>query len=270
MTTAYRKGRVIVAAAIIALFAVPVGVAGPASAAPPSEPVAKYVAVGDSVAAGQGTGVYVDTCLRSPLGYPALLDAEPRTNLLRNAACTGADFADVAVQLDQVNKGTTLITLTAGANGVNLPGLFAACSSTPPGGDPSPQCIAALGLAGAYIEQQLPLELGAALSEIGDRSPRARTVVTGYALPFAPLPSPVFTAVNGLTAALNAALAGTVAVAQAQGANVVFADVAPAFAGHGAFGGDPWVGEDPANLETFLHPNAEGYQAYAAVVGAVR
>jgi lysophospholipase L1-like esterase len=118
------KGRVtgIAAAAIIALVAIPAGIAGPAAAAPPSSPsssstVAKYVALGDSVAAGQGAGGYVDACLRSPSGYPALLDAAPRTNLLRNSSCSGATIADVAAdQLSEVNRGTSLVTLTVGAN----------------------------------------------------------------------------------------------------------------------------------------------------------
>ena len=55
-----RKGRVraSIVAAFIALVAIPVGIAGPVAAAPDSSssPVDKYVALGDSVAAGQGGG----------------------------------------------------------------------------------------------------------------------------------------------------------------------------------------------------------------------
>ncbi|MCD2444199.1 SGNH/GDSL hydrolase family protein [Agromyces sp. SYSU K20354] len=262
MTTAFGKGRAMVVAAIIALFAVPIGVAGPAAAAP-SSPVAKYVALGDSFAAGQGTGVYIDACLRSPLGYPALLDAVPRVNLLRNASCTGADFDDVDAQLAQINRGTTLVTLTIGANGVNLPGLLAACVP-----DPNAQpCLIALAAANTYLTTELGPEAGATIAAISSRSPNARVVVTGYPLPLAP---GVADGVNLGAATLNAVLAATVSAAQAQGANVVFADVTAAFLGHGAFGPDPWLGQDPGNLETFLHPNAEGYQAYAAVIEAVR
>src|SRR5687768_14924690 len=121
-----RRRRVLtpILAALIALVAIPVGIAGPVAAAPDSSSssqVEKYVALGDSVAAGQGGGNYLDACLRSPAGYPALLDAQPKVNLLRNAACTGATITDVtANQLGQVNRGTTLVTVTVGANGVNL------------------------------------------------------------------------------------------------------------------------------------------------------
>ena len=92
-------------------------------------------------------------------------------------------------------------------------------------------------------------------------------MVTGYPLPLAP---GVADAVNFGVATMNAIISATVAAAAAQGVNVVFADVTVAFLGHGAFSADPWVGEDPANPETFLHPTAEGYEAYAAVIDAVR
>ncbi|GAA1819735.1 SGNH/GDSL hydrolase family protein [Agromyces neolithicus] len=262
MTTSIGKGRAIVVAAFIALFAIPVGVAGPAAAAPPP-PVAKYVALGDSVAAGQGTGVYIDACLRSPLGYPALLDAEPRTNLLRNASCTGADFTDVDLQLSEINRGTTLVTMTVGANGLDLPGLLAACVPDPN----TPQCTAAILAANTYLTSELGPELGETLAAISSLSPNARIVVTGYPLPLAP---GIADGVNTGVAIMNTILSTTVTAAAAQGVNVVFADVTAAFLGHGAFGPDPWVGQDPANPETFLHPNAAGYQAYASVVGAVR
>ena len=39
---------------------------------------------------------YHNKCLRSPNGYPALLDAENQIHLRANAACTGATTSDVA------------------------------------------------------------------------------------------------------------------------------------------------------------------------------
>ena len=262
MSTALGKGRAIAVAAIIALFAIPVGVAGPAVAAPPP-PVAKYVALGDSYAAGQGTGVYLNACLQSPLGYPGLLDAEPRVNLLRNAACTGADFDDVDMQLSQLNRGTTLVTLTVGANGLDLPGLLAACFPDPN----TLPCFTAIGMANTYLSTELGPELAETIAAISSRAPNARIVVTGYPLPLAP---GVADAVNVGVATMNTIISTTVAAAAAQGVNVVFADVTAAFLGHGAFSLDPWLGQDPANPETFLHPTAEGYEAYAAVISAVR
>lgn len=267
MTASFtRKGRVIVAAAIIALISIPAGIAGSAAAAPDtsSSPVAKYVALGDSVAAGQGGGGEVPACLQSPAGYPALLDAESGTNLLRNASCTGATIADVAsVQLGQINRGTTLVTVTAGANGIDLPGIAAACLSQDP-----IACGAALAAAQSYLESgQLQAELGPLLVAITERSPRATIVVTGYPIPFATGVSTATDVANQLAAGLNLALSSTVFAAASGGVPVVFADVSADFGNaHGMFTPDPWLGVNPADPLTFLHPNAAGYVAYRNAV----
>jgi lysophospholipase L1-like esterase len=258
-----RKGRATasIVAAIIALVAIPAGIAGPVAAAPDSSssPVEKYVALGDSVAAGQGGGGYVDACLRSPAGYPALLDAEPKVNLLRNAACTGASISDViASQLQQVNRGTTLVTVTVGANNVDLPAIYAACVS----GLPTPECVAALVEAETYLlSGQLQTELGALLTSISARAPNAQIVVTGYPIPFAPGLSEITDIVNSLVAGLNTALSSTVAGAAGQGVPVAYAPVD--FSGHVyGSGGVPWIGVDPTDLVTFLHPTPAGYLVY--------
>lgn len=261
-----RKGRVTASlvAAIIALVAIPAGIAGPVAAAPDSSssPVEKYVALGDSVAAGQGGGGYIDACLRSPAGYPALLDAEPKVNLLRNAACTGASIADVtATQLQQVNRGTTLITVTVGANNVDLPAIYAACVS----GLPTPECVAALVAAETYLlSGQLQTELGALLASISALAPRATIVVTGYPIPFEPGLSEVTDIVNQLVASLNLSLSSTVEAAAAQGVQVVFAPID--FTGHGFGSADPWIGVNPNDPVTFLHPTPTGYLVYRAAV----
>ncbi|MEF3403644.1 SGNH/GDSL hydrolase family protein [Agromyces sp. CCNWLW203] len=263
------KGRVtgIAAAAIIALVAIPAGIAGPAAAVPPSSPpsssssaVAKYVALGDSVAAGQGAGGYIDACLRSPSGYPALLDAAPRTNLLRNASCSGATIADVAAsQLSQVNRGTTLVTLTVGANEVDLTGILVAC--TPP--SPVEACIAAVGAAQAYLASgKLATDVSGLVAVIADRSPGAEILVTGYAIPFAPGYSPLTDDVNALTAVMNGLIRAGVAGVAASGIDAEYVDVTPLFAGHGVGSVDPWLGADPSDPLSFLHPNAAGYLAY--------
>lgn len=261
-------GRVLgsVAAVIIALVSIPIGIVGPAQAVPPSSsssPIEKYVALGDSVAAGQGGGGYVDDCLRSPAGYPALLDAQQGVNLLRNPSCSGATIADVSsAQLSQLNRGTTLVTVTVGANGIDLPGTLNACLA-----GFTPECAAAFAAAQWYLESGvLPVELGALLAAIAERSPRALTVVTGYPIPFAPGLGPVTDGANALAAALNTLIAQTVAVAASQGAQVVYADVSASFAAHGVGTADPWLGANPGDPLTFLHPNAAGYVAYRDAV----
>lgn len=260
------KGRVtgIAAAAIIALVAIPAGIAGPAAAAPPSPPssssVAKYVALGDSVAAGQGAGGYIDTCLRSPNGYPALLDAAPRMNLLRNPSCSGATIADVAAgQLSEVNRGTTLVTLTVGANEVDLPGILAACSTA----QPTLECADAVQAAQEYLASgQLSIDLAGLIAMLAGRSPGAEILVTGYAIPFQPGLQPLTDQVNALTWAMNALIQAGVSGPAASGIDVGYVDVTSAFAGHGVGSADPWLGADASDPLTFLHPNAAGYTAY--------
>jgi len=258
-----RKGRFTasIVAAIIALVAIPAGIAGPVAAAPDtsSSPVTKYVALGDSIAAGQGGGGYLDACLQSPAGYPALLDAQPKVNLLRNAACTGASITDVAgTQLEQVNRGTTLITLTVGANNVDLPAIYAACVS----GLPTPECVAALIAAETYLlSGQLQAELGALLASISALAPRATIVVTGYPIPFEPGLSEITDIVNQLVAALNFNLSSTVDGAAGLSVPVDFAPVD--FSGHVyGSGGVPWIGVVPTDPVTFLHPTPAGYLVY--------
>src|SRR5215207_6672251 len=77
----------------------------PAAAQSNSGPV-DYVALGDSYAAGQGGGDYIDqTCLESPNGYPYLLDPKKRIRLSANAACSGASTSEVIeTQLSALNE----------------------------------------------------------------------------------------------------------------------------------------------------------------------
>jgi lysophospholipase L1-like esterase len=256
-----RKGRVraSIAAAFIALVVALVGIAGPVAAVPGASPVSKYVALGDSVAAGQGGGDYVDACLRSPAGYPELLNAEPKVSLLRNAACTGATITDVATtQLAQINRGTTLVTVTVGANGVNLQAIYAACVT----GQTPDACAAALNDAATYLNSgQIPGQLGDLITTIGARSPHATIVVTGYPVPFVPGYSLLTDNVNQLVELLNTQLGLTALTA---GAHVKWAPVE--FGVHRIGGAEPWLGADPTDPLTFLHPTPAGYIAYRDAV----
>lgn len=280
------KRRILAALAAVALglgFA-GAGAASAAAAQPPA--VVKYVALGDSIAAGQGGGVPLDSCARTDGGYAAQLDDVPRINLLRNAACTGATIEDTWDQLSQVNRGTTLVTLTVGANDLGLDEVYAQCATVPDGGDLN-ACLAAvqaaIGGAPALVEP-LAMLIGA----IAQRAPNATIVVTGYPHLLEPVNlelcleflsievcqalSSLVVAVNTATDALNAAIEGAVALAAGTGANVVYADVVDAFAGHGMqlvpeAPSDPWFGTDPVNDPAgFLHPTFEGYTAYMQVI----
>lgn len=260
-----RRGLRSTAAVVIALVALLLGVSAPAYAAPPTTPVQKYVALGDSYAAGQGAGAPLDGCLRSTAAYPVLLDAEQRINLLRTAACSGATIADVtATQLSQVNRGTTLVTLTVGANDVGAGAIYAACSGAPL----SDACDAAIDSAQAALNSGIiGADLFALIRAIAERAPNAQIIVTDYPLPFAAGTNDwIANYVNGATAILDDQIAGAVAAAAANGVNTETASVAYAFAGHQVGNADPWLGANPTDPITFLHPTAAGQGIYRSAV----
>lgn len=260
-----RKSRIIgslaaTSVAVLALF----GVSAPAFAVP-SSPVAKYVSLGDSYAAGQGAGVPLDDCLRSTSAYPVLLDAVPRTNLLRQAACSGATIEDVATtQLSQVNRGTTLVTITAGGNDLGVGQIYAYCV------DPQTQleCAAAVAAAGEKLfTGEVGADLGALIVATAERAPNAKIIVTDYPMLFADGLDPLTETINAYTELLNAQIAGAVAGTQALGIDVELASVVQAFAGSEyPFGNPPLLGLDPGDAVGFLHPTAAGQAVYRDVV----
>ncbi|WP_022890772.1 SGNH/GDSL hydrolase family protein [Agromyces italicus] len=262
-----RKARhgIVAAAAAVALLAIPIGIALPAQAAPPQTSVAKYVALGDSLAAGQGTGTPLDACLRTGAGYANGLDALPRINLLRNPGCSGASIGDVAdSQLGQVNRGTTLVTITAGAGDLDVGAVYAACAPDPT----SPSCEFAYGQALSTLQSGVIGErLATLIAAVSERSPRTDILVTGYPLPFDDVVPGLPQQINDAVGLLNANIAGAVA-SLAQAVPVGYVDVTEAFADHGAGSADPWLGQNPGDPITFLHPNAAGYAAYTNVVHA--
>jgi lysophospholipase L1-like esterase len=236
--------------------------------------IGQYVALGDSYAAGQGGGAdsYLNRCLQSTNGYPALLDAEKKIHLRADVACTGATTSVVASeQLSALKQSTKLVTLTTGAADLGLSAVLAACTAGAP-----TQCQAAIQSALLL----LPARCGAD-SALGDRlnnlynavaaaAPHARIVVTGYPLLFELRQGDANLAIkariNAATTLLNCAIEQAVADARTAGLNIVYIDVSTAFAGHGIGGTDtPFINPPGTGTEAF-HPTAPGYVAYAAAI----
>ena len=240
--------------------------------------IGQYVALGDSYAAGQGgsaPGDYLNDCLQSPNGYPALLDAENQIHLRANAACTGATTSDVAEeQLSAPKQGTRLVTLTVGAADLGLSEVLAACTAVPP-----TECQTAINNALALLavspggESVLGGRLTDLYAEVADAAPNALIVVTGYPLQFELVQGdPNFALkaqINSATAALNLTIKTAVKSAQNSGINIVYADVTAAFDDHGIGGsGVSFINPPEAGTNAF-HPTPAGYVAYAAAISAV-
>ena len=151
--------------------------------------IGQYVALGDSYAAGQGASAledYLNRCLQSPNGYPALLDAENQIHLRANAACTGATTSAVAnEQLSALKQGTRLVTLTVGAADLGLSRVLVACTA----GTPT-QCQGAIRSANLLLpaecgdESELGRRLTDLYADVAAPAPNALIVATGYPLLF--------------------------------------------------------------------------------------
>jgi len=231
----------------------------PATAALPTS-VDQYVALGDSFAAGQGAGPYLNACRQSNNGYPALLGAVTGVNLLRNATCSGATTVNVnATQLSSLNRETTLVTLTVGGNDLNAVRVAGTCIALPFA------CKASVNAALNRLPA-LAVSLTNTYARIAAAAPNAQILVTGYPLLFKTPVNDFFDSITTLNAgmtALNATIQGAVGMA---GTNFHFVDVASAFAGHGIGSADPWIRSGGADA---LHPNAAGYIAYKNALQAV-
>jgi len=240
--------------------------AGPAAAG--NSGTVQYVALGDSYAAGQGGGEYLNDCLESPNGYPYLLDSKMRIDLRANAACTGASTSEViSTQLSKLNKDTELVTLTVGAADLDLSGVLAACTVVPP--DPV-GCQNAINIALGQLAV-----LGGSLSElytlVDNAAPNALIVVTGYPYLIEIVPGDPTAAIkdqiNDAITILNGTIQRAVE-AQPDGVKILYVDVTAEFAGHGIGSEEPFINSDGDDA---YHPNAAGYRAYAkAIFAAIR
>ena len=238
--------------------------------------IGQYVPLGDSYAAGQGGGAdsYVNSCLQSTKGYPALLNAQKRIRLRANPTCTGATTYQVDTkQIRALKRSTRLVTLTVGAADLGLSAVLAACTAGTPA-----QCDTAIRSAGLLLptscgdESPLGDRLTDLYAAVAAKAPKALIVVTGYAplfqLATADPGLAIKAQINGATALLNCAIKKAVADAQAAGDDTVYVDVTAAFAGHEIGStGVPFINPPGTGTEAF-HPTAAGYVAYAAAISS--
>jgi lysophospholipase L1-like esterase len=259
-TLKLRRQRSTIAAGLATLAMVLGAAAIPAEAASKTN----YVALGDSYAAGQGAGPYLDACFRSENSYAELADQAKNIKLTTNAACSGNTTADIAAtQLRRLNKGTELVTITAGGNDLNVGAIAVLCGGG--AGLGSPACQQSLASAQNLISSgELSSRVARLILAVKAEAPRAKIVVTGYPHLFESAPGLPDQA-NLFVDALNGSI-----VQAATGA--LYVDVTGAFAGHGIGSADPWINYNynptvPLTPDSY-HPNAAGYKAYYAALKA--
>lgn len=184
----------LVAALAVACAAPPAGNSG-TSASTVSTKRLNYVAVGDSFAAAPGVPDPAPPagCRKSTNDYPSILARELKVRSFVDVTCSGAKTEDittraqqptggsVARQIDAVDAGVDLITVTIGANDVGLPSDAKGCQAE---SDDPPPCTNKFVVGNAdRISQvsiaQLPV-WGALVDRLREAAPHARIVFVGY------------------------------------------------------------------------------------------
>ncbi|MGN7800800.1 SGNH/GDSL hydrolase family protein [Leifsonia sp. 22587] len=224
----------------------------------PLTPATRYVALGDSYAAGFGGGAEQGKCRLSANGYPSVFARKAGIDLVVNAACAGATTSDLLKhQLIALDDRTDLVTVSIGGNDLGVAEIAGDCAAGKAAACRN-EVTAALSLLNV-----LPDRLQTVYSAIAQAAPNARVVVTGYTLLYdvsAP-GAPDFqtsAAINAATLGLNEVIRQAVDDQRAAGKPLTFLPVD--FAGHEVGDAKPWLNTTGADV---FHPTAAGYAEYA-------
>ncbi|WP_433888572.1 SGNH/GDSL hydrolase family protein [Streptomyces sp. CA-111067] len=218
-----------------------------------------YAALGDSYAAGVGSGSYDSAsgdCERSTKAYPALWAADHSPSSFAFTACSGARTGDVVKkQLGQVSSATTLISVTIGGNDAGFSDVMSTCVF-----NSESSCLSRVAQARAFVDKSLPALLDTAYDAIHAKGPDARVVVVGYPRFYA-VPGDC---VGGLSDAARSAVNGAaddldgVIAKRAADHGFAFADVRDRFTGHELCSGSPWLHSVTLPVDESYHPTAAG------------
>jgi lysophospholipase L1-like esterase len=252
----------------------------PITATAQPDTIKRYVALGDSVAAGAGlplasnADAEAQLCARSPQGYPNMV-AQRSGLLLQNLTCSGAKVDEgiygsqrvadstIPAQLDRAFAHGTpdVLTITIGANDARWSQFVGQCVRMHCGSFVDDARVTAYLL-------DLRLELYMTLYKIWQHSNGhpPQVLFTGY---YDPLNGNTCAAAPGVTAAESAWLSNKAASLNSAIRTTVLSSgladfVAIDFSGHDLCSEDSWIQglNDPAPS----HPNAAGQEAIAAAV----
>lgn len=228
--------------------------------------VSRYVALGDSYAAGIGAGTRLGPFDRTDAGYPrAVADATGLSSAYQ--AVLGATTEDVLRdQVGALDERTELVTLTVGGNDAGfVPVLLEVVA---------PAWLSrsddAIDGALEVVTEQLPGRLTRVLETVRARAPRAQVLCTGYPHLFNGVSDcSLLTFVSEhemarLRVAADALVAVVLAAAHEAGAVTV--DVRDGFAGHQVCDEREWINGLSWPLADSYHPNAQGHAAYGDLV----
>ncbi|MEY9846441.1 SGNH/GDSL hydrolase family protein [Streptacidiphilus sp. MAP5-3] len=199
----FRRSGTALLGALLAVSATPATPATQAAAVAAPAAGVEYIALGDSFAAGPTLmpqdGYHPDPCLQSDVDYPHLLARDLGITAFRDVTCSGATSANVLttpqtadlpggsgvpLQIGAVSPSTALVTLTIGANDIDLAQFAAGCVNLmpPPLGTSCKATETAGGVdkGAALVAAEAP-RLAAVLDAVHQRAPQARILITSYA-----------------------------------------------------------------------------------------
>lgn len=236
--------------------------AAQAAAAQPS-----YVALGDSYASGDGTGVYYNdgtSCYRSPDAYAPLI-AAAKGYSLSFEACSGATTSTViSSQLGPLSAATSLVTIQIGGNDAGFTNAMENCALY------YFTCTSAINSANSEIENQLPGLLAKTYAAVRAGAPNAQVVVLGYPRLFDAAGDTC--GVNLLTSSHEKALNNTANLldstiqTEADDYGFTFVDPRTAYSTHELCQSHPWLNNVTLPIQESYHPNIAGEADFATLI----
>ncbi len=226
-----------------------------------------YVALGDSYASGDGTGVYYNdgtSCYRSPDAYAPLI-AAAKGYSLSFQACSGATTSTViSGQLGTLNSSTSLVTIQIGGNDAGFTNVMENCALY------YFTCTSAIHTADSEIENQLPGLLNTTYKDIRADAPNAKVVVLGY---------PRLFDANGDTCGINlltssheqslnatANLLDSTIQTAAAAHGFTFVDPRTAYSTHELCQSSPWLNNVTLPVQKSYHPTIAGEADFATLI----
>ena len=229
-----------------------------ALAAPASALADNYVALGDSYSSGVGTNSYTlsSSCLRGVYAYPYLVSQQRPNTSLNFVACSGATTTSLmSSQIQAVNSGTNIVTVTIGGNDIGFASLLTQCTL----GD----CLPGLASTTNALPGSLNSKLDTVYTAIKNQAAAgAQVVVLGYPRLFSSAGCLGTTGISSAERTSGNALADkldqTIA-ARAATYGFTYKSAITSFTGHAVCSSTAWLnGLNLFNSTESYHPNRNG------------
>ena len=242
------------------LTAVVAVLAATATTATGADSATHYVALGDSYSSGTGTRDYLPDsgrCMRGTKAYPELWARSHHVDSFAFDACAGATTDDlIANQLGDLDRNTTLATMTIGGNDVGFAQVIRRCLL-----NDEATCERVVGGGEQRARDELPAKLDRAFHDVSRKAPNADVVVLGYPHinELGECDIPGYTEAKRARINKGADLLDGIIAKHARAAGLHYVDAREQFSGHAVCSADPWLNGPTLPLSESFHPNADGH-----------